>query len=174
MLSETGARAVAFRQLGWWYVRATEQALNTLPVDGWSTLCQLLTSDTFRRLRRTFPCSVMKYNYFFSFLYFVSFFVCRFGNEAVPRLVVFFVCVWVLVRNVKSHLLDFLIFFFDANHFLSTLVFRLRMNNDGCFCLIVTSIVCFYRHDLPGHAQFTSACLNLRCPATFEKAILLS
>jgi hypothetical protein len=43
---ETGARAVAFRQLCWWYLRATEQALNTLPVDGLSTLCQLLTSDT--------------------------------------------------------------------------------------------------------------------------------
>jgi hypothetical protein len=106
MLIETGARAVSFQQLGWWYLRATKQALNTLPVDGWSTLCQLLTSDTFRRLRRTFPCLVMKYK-FVSFLYFVSFFVCHFGNEAVPRLVVFFVGVWVLVRNVTSHLLDF-------------------------------------------------------------------
>jgi hypothetical protein len=44
LLIETGVRAVAFWQLGWWYWRATKQALNTLPVDGLSTLCQLLTS----------------------------------------------------------------------------------------------------------------------------------
>jgi hypothetical protein len=89
LLIETGARAVAFRQLGWWYLRATKQALNTLPVDVLSTLCRLLTSDTFRRLRRTFSCLVMKYK-----ICFVSFFVCRFGSEAVPQFVCFyqFVC----------------------------------------------------------------------------------
>jgi hypothetical protein len=38
VLIETGARAVAFQQLGWWYFRATEQALNTLPVDDLSTV----------------------------------------------------------------------------------------------------------------------------------------
>jgi hypothetical protein len=81
-------------------LRATEQALNTLPVDGLSTLCQLLTSDTWRRLRRTF---LFGNEICFYVPYFFSFFVCRLGNEAVPLVVLLFYlfvcgCLWGMWR----------------------------------------------------------------------------
>jgi hypothetical protein len=105
LLIETGARAVAFWQLGWWYLRATKQALNTLPVDFLSTLCRLLTSDTLRRLRRTFLFG-NEVEFGFCSVFLSLFCVCHFGNEAVP-LIDWSVCLWVSVRNATSHLLDF-------------------------------------------------------------------